>query len=281
MLDSTSVERESVSLPFTGPAVPRLPRVAIAVVAAAYAALTVAVVVGSPLDAVDRAAASMRLAQHWPDVQSWVLRYEIIGQRGPSAAVAGAYVVWLSWRTRSLRPVVMLTTSLLLLNLSVGAVKVFIGRLGPLLTTQPRAVFDGGDIFPSGHTSNAVVVMGVLAMLALRHRRLATWAAALGAATVGLGTIVLDTHWVTDVLGGWLAGALILLVLPTASAYLERLIAGAGRRQAWRGAAGAAGPPYPYERTSAAGSIDGRRADHPGAGVNHDGLARRDAAGRR
>ena len=97
----------------------------------------------------------------------------------------------------------MLTTALVLLNAEVGVVKLAIGRLGPRFTTHPRAVFEGGDIFPSGHTSNAVVIFGV----------------------IGIGTVFLDTHWVTDVLGGWLAGILVLLALPTVTTRVERWLA--------------------------------------------------------
>jgi membrane-associated phospholipid phosphatase len=204
---------------------PRLQQTALVATLIAYAALTVAVVVGSPLDALDRAAASMRLAAHWPDAQPWVLRYVTLAQRAPSAIGAGLLVAWLAWRRRSWRPVILLTVSLLLLNLSVGAVKLGIGRIGPLVTTHPRAVFDGGDIFPSGHTSNAVVVFGVLAMLALRWRRAAVAAAAFGSITIGLSTVFLDTHWVTDVLGGWLAGGLVLFAGPHVSDQVERMIA--------------------------------------------------------
>ena len=75
-------------------------------------------------------------------------------------------------------------------------------------------MFDGGDIFPSGHTSNAVVIFGVLAMVAVEHRRAWIALAVFVSTTVGLSTIFLDTHWVTDVLGGWLAGALVMLALP-------------------------------------------------------------------
>ena len=89
------------------------------------------------------------------------------------------------------------------------------GRWGPLVTRQAHDVFAGGNIFPSGHTANAVVLYGVLAMVAARRWRpwligLAVWISV----TVGLSTLYLDTHWLTDVLGGWLAGVVVLMVLP-------------------------------------------------------------------
>lgn len=74
----------------------------------------------------------------------------------------------------------------------------------------------GGDIFPSGHTANAVVTWGVLAYLAttsLRRRTLSV-IAALGALGVGMTTVYLGTHWVSDVLLGWAAGLLVLLAMP-------------------------------------------------------------------
>ncbi|MGH8889631.1 MAG: phosphatase PAP2 family protein, partial [Acidothermaceae bacterium] len=227
MLDSSPARSGVLRLPAA--ALSRWRWRVLAVLAGAYVGLTIAVVVGSALDGLDRRAAAMDLARHWPDLEPWVLRYEVTAQRGPSAAVAAAYLLWRAWRARSSRPIVMLGTALLLLNVSVGAVKLAIGRLGPLLTTHPRAVFDGGDIFPSGHTSNAVVVFGVLAVLACEHRRLAITLAGSGATTIGLGTVFLDTHWVTDVFGGWLAGGIVLLVLPEATTCAQRLISSVAR----------------------------------------------------
>jgi membrane-associated phospholipid phosphatase len=189
----------------------------------AYIALTAAVVLGSPLDVIDRAAAMSDLAHRFPDAAPWVLHYVVLGQRGPSSHVAFVYLAWRAVRQRSWRPLVLLVTALTMLNLTVGTVKIAIGRLGPALTMHPRAVFDGGDIFPSGHTSNAVVIFGVVAMVAVEHRKAMVALAVTVATTVGLSTIFLDTHWVTDVLGGWFAGALVLLALPMTYARLEQL----------------------------------------------------------
>jgi len=192
------------------------------IVLGAYIVLTAAVVFGSPLDVIDRAAAMSDLAHHYPHATPWVLHYVMLGQRGPSSHVAFVYLAWRAIRQRSWRPLVLFVTALTMLNVTVGSVKLATGRLGPALTTHPRAVFDGGDIFPSGHTSNAVVIFGVLAMVAVEHRRAMIALAVFVSTTVGLSTIFLDTHWVTDVLGGWLAGALVLLALPATYAVLER-----------------------------------------------------------
>ena len=40
--------------------------------------------------------------------------------------------------------------------------------------------------------------------------------------TVGLSAIFLETHWVTDVLGGWIAGAIVLLALLPTYEFIER-----------------------------------------------------------
>jgi hypothetical protein len=77
-------------------------------------------------------------------------------------------------------------------------------------------MFSGGDIFPSGHTANAVVTWGILAYLATtpRARRVLSVVAAVFALGVGATTVYLGTHWVSDVLLGWAAGLVILLGLP-------------------------------------------------------------------
>jgi hypothetical protein len=129
-----------------------------------------------------------------------------------------AWLGWRSWRHRTLHPLLVLGTSLLLLNVTVGAVKYGLGRLGPHYATTigSNEMFAGGDIFPSGHTANAVVTWGVLAYLATtqRARRLGSVISALLALGVGATTVYLGTHWVSDVLLGWAAGLLILLALP-------------------------------------------------------------------
>ncbi|MER6984475.1 phosphatase PAP2 family protein, partial [Streptomyces carpinensis] len=190
-----------------------------------YLAIVWAVVTTSWLVRLDWQVMFFRPYQQWPQIHAFLDYYVVLGQRGPTAVMVAAWLGWRSWRQHTLRPLLTLAASLLLLNITVGAAKLGMGRLGPHYATVigSNEMGLGGDIFPSGHTANAVVTWGILAYLAStpRARR---WLSALSAVTalgVGLTTVYLGTHWLSDVLLGWAAGLLIMLALP----WFEPLIA--------------------------------------------------------
>jgi membrane-associated phospholipid phosphatase len=204
-----------------------------------YLAIVWAIVITSWLVRLDWQVMFFRPYQQWPEIHAFLDYYVVLGQRGPTAVMVAAWLGWRSWRQHTLRPLLTLGASLLLLNITVGAAKLGMGRLGPHYATTigSSEMGLGGDIFPSGHTANAVVTWGILAYLAStpRARR---WLSALSAVTslgVGLTTVYLGTHWLSDVLLGWAAGLLILLALP----WCEPLIAKAeiaifDQRDRWR-----------------------------------------------
>ena len=208
-----------------------------ALVLFAYLILILGVVHWSPFLTIDRDVFHLDLVQHYPGWFYPLHTYVMLGQRAPATLVALPWFAWRAWKSRSPRPLLMLVTALIVLNLSVGVVKIATGRLGPHATPKVHAVFEGGDIFPSGHVSNAVVLYGLIAMLAVSYQRAVITMAVLISFTVGLSTVYLDTHWVSDVLGGWLAGVLVLIVLPWVMPLSERIadpVIGWGRRQVQR-----------------------------------------------
>jgi undecaprenyl-diphosphatase len=194
-----------------------------------YAALTVAVLTGSPLVALDTAALRWAVAAHQPTLYTFLWDWVLLGQRAVVLAVAVLWLAVHAVRHRDVRPLITLGVATLLLNISVGLAKTVIGRVGPLqlgpaaLHPAAATIFTDGTIFPSGHTANAVVTWGLLALMARRRRRLWAGVAAFLALSVGLSTIYLGTHWVSDVLAGWVAGALVLLAMPALTPVVDRL----------------------------------------------------------
>ncbi|OLF12630.1 hypothetical protein BU204_28610 [Actinophytocola xanthii] len=131
-----------------------------------------------------------------------------------------------------LTPVAVVVTLVLALRgprsdaLLVGLVTLGVLVLGPLLKLiieRPRPVDDrlvlvDSWAYPSGHSLTSMAVVGVLTVLAVRHLRARparVAAVVVGAAlvaAVGLSRVYLGVHWPTDVLAGWLMGAMWLAV---------------------------------------------------------------------
>ncbi|MET9735377.1 phosphatase PAP2 family protein [Streptomyces sp. NPDC006458] len=205
--------------------VPRMTRHRVVLFGAAlafYVAIVLAVAATTWLVQVDWQAMLFRPYQQWPEIHAFLDYWVVLGQRGPTAVMVAAWLGWRSWRQRTLRPLLAFGAAVLLLNITVGAVKYGLGRSGPHYATEVGSnemwhwLEAGSDIFPSGHTANAVVTWGILAYLASTPwtRR---WLSALSAVlslSVGLTTVYLGTHWLSDVLLGWAAGLLVLLALP-------------------------------------------------------------------
>lgn len=226
---------------------------AFALLVVVYVAVTVGVVHRSPLLTLDTDVFRLDLKTRFPGWRDFVKYYVMLGQRGPSTLLFLPWFCWVAWRNRTLRPLTMLGAALVLLNLSVGVVKILTGREGPLQTHNVHDVFVGGNIYPSGHVSNAVVLYGLVAMIAVNHRRLATTVAVFLAVTVGLGTVYRDTHWFSDVIGGWIAGSLVLIALPWVMPYVDRLT---DRVLAW---AGPRWTSWPARRRAKAADVPARR----------------------
>lgn len=70
-----------------------------------------------------------------------------------------------------------------------------------------------GYSFPSGHSSNAVTLYGSLA--AHERKRRVLWVLAIALPLlVGFSRVFVGVHYPTDVLGGWVLGVLVVLLVP-------------------------------------------------------------------
>jgi len=132
---------------------------------------------------------------------------------GPALLVGGAV---LSWVRRSLAPLVVCASAVLLLGSTVSLGKLVIDRRRPPISPGLALAEDGS--FPSGHTTTSVVLGFVLLLLlderlSRRGRRVGLALLVLFTALIGTSRVYLGAHWFTDVLGGWLLGSAITAVL--------------------------------------------------------------------
>jgi membrane-associated phospholipid phosphatase len=130
--------------------------------------------------------------------------------------VALIVAVFFAWRQHQWGPLVLMTAAIAGAAASYTLIKALVGRPRP-----PPAIWIGhfsGAAFPSGHATQSVACYATLALILGVGRsaraKAALWAAAvLIALIVGASRIYLGAHWLTDVLGGFALGALLVAVI--------------------------------------------------------------------
>ena len=209
-------------MPAIAPLVPRL--IAIAVLAVAYVALTIAISAGVFVSLDHQVAQAM----HGIWQESLHAPFQVIAELG-GLELTGILMVGLFfylWRggfgTDSLAVIVFVGAVTLeimykLLFFHPGPPRSLSHADGPSITDVLFSGGNAGNSFPSGHMVRAVVVYGLLAFVVRRLsispvvRALAMPAAILMVVVLAFDRLYLDVHWESDVVGGILLGAVGLL----------------------------------------------------------------------
>jgi membrane-associated phospholipid phosphatase len=160
-------------------------------------------------------------------VSSWDLRNSDVywgvwvftqaGGRFTILVVLVALVGWISWRRRTVVPVLRVLVALALLTAVVYAFKYGTGRTAP---AYPGSFFHrDGASYPSGHVANAVLMWGVARWQAVEFGlpaqvQRALWVLSVfGPLVTGVAMVALDFHWVTDAVVGAAVGLVLLGVV--------------------------------------------------------------------
>jgi membrane-associated phospholipid phosphatase len=145
-----------------------------------------------------------------------LLAIDDMGLRGFTATVLIASSILIGWRFRSWRPFNLSVLSLLLLNGVVGVAKLVFHRVKPRLAND--LLHTTGLSYPSGHAANALLTWGLLAYLIFRYTHKEPfvgmrldWPVGIITAAVCTVSLMRDTHWFSDLLGGLLLGGSLLV----------------------------------------------------------------------
>lgn len=125
--------------------------------------------------------------------------------------------LWLAFRRRDLHPPITAVWALIATNAATGIVKLVTFRPTPRQAGPEFFNIDwlGLGAFPSGHTANlgCAAALGVMAMFAsrVRWRYVGTFGIALLCLVVAVSSWARDTHWVSDLVIGYLLGAAVAM----------------------------------------------------------------------
>ncbi len=156
-----------------------------------------------------------RYAAHHPGQVRFFKIVSIIG--GPTVLRIAAFLaVVLLWIRRRRTAAILVAVAIGGAAALSGIFKVLVNRARPVVAV-PLEHTDSAS-FPSGHALTSFVAAGVLLILLLPHRSrrrraLLITAAALLVAAVGFSRLLLGVHYPSDVLGSWLIGTALLLIL--------------------------------------------------------------------
>jgi membrane-associated phospholipid phosphatase len=146
-----------------------------------------------------------------PEASAFATGFTNVGGGIGMPIVAGLLTAWLTLLSRTWRPIVLVGGAALVSTTATTLGKGLVGRTRP---DHSEAVppFETSPSFPSGHTLNTTVVIGVLVyLMCLQFQMLWARITAIAAGVIfiiamGLSRVFLGHHWMTDVMAGWFLG---------------------------------------------------------------------------
>jgi hypothetical protein len=182
---------------------------------AAFAALTAALVWWPPLLALDLAARDWVDAHRPAPVRDLLWLADHLGQGGPLITVTLLVGIWLSWRRRTVWPLMPAVAAPILLSALIVPLKRWTERGAPHYGSVHLFSAAGSVEYPSGHVANGIVYYGVLVLLLAPYLSAGARVVVrrLPGILVFVGTTGLGYHWLTDSVGGYLIGLLVVRAL--------------------------------------------------------------------
>jgi undecaprenyl-diphosphatase len=179
--------------------------------------LLVEVVIGSPTVGVDRRILNLVATLRTPALDQVMYVVTFLGN-AQTILVLALVAVIVALLARQWKEAVLFVLAIGASTLFFSLLKLLVHRPRPLL--EDARIVQGGFSFPSGHSSLSATFYGTVAYLLIRStkrdglRVLIGSGAALLVLLIGVSRIYLGVHYPSDVLAGWAAGALwVVLVM--------------------------------------------------------------------
>ncbi|KDA00827.1 phosphatase PAP2 family protein [Hyphomonas oceanitis] len=181
---------------------------------AVFTVLAIAVVTLPQIAEIDRAISQAAQSFHTPLLDRAMISFTQLADSASLIAIA-IIIAGVLMAASAFRPALLCVSTFLGTSLLVSTIKIIVHRARPI-----QDLYSGVDAysFPSGHMTNSTVILGVLVLIVAR-----TWSGPLRMfmvallagliVLVGLSRIYLGAHWPTDVIGGALLGATILVLI--------------------------------------------------------------------
>ncbi|WP_310167224.1 phosphatase PAP2 family protein [Arthrobacter sp. BE255] len=146
-----------------------------------------------------------------PALDTAVTAFTNVGGGVGMPILASILTAWLTFLSRTWRPIILVGGAAAVSTLATTVGKRLVGRTRP---DHSEAVppYESSPSFPSGHTLNTTVVIGVLVyIMCLQFEILWARITAISAGVIfiiamGLSRVFLGHHWLTDVMAGWFLG---------------------------------------------------------------------------